>query len=84
MLQRKVMIYLQYAIKRVLHSVPVILGVTLFVFFGLQCVPGDPVRIMTRGHLTDAAVAAIYEHLGMNRPLPFQYLNQFLKEGSGG
>ena len=78
-LQRSLMIYLQYAIKRVLHSVPVLLGVTLLVFFGIQCVPGDPIRIMTRGRVTDAAVAAIYQHLGMNRPLLIQYLD-FLRK----
>jgi peptide/nickel transport system permease protein len=77
------MIYLRYFINLMLRGVPVILGVTVFVFFGLQCVPGDPIRIMTHGHLSDAAVAAIYEHLGMTRPLPIQYLD-FLRKALGG
>jgi peptide/nickel transport system permease protein len=77
------MIYLRYFIDLVLRGLPVVLGVTAFVFFGLQCVPGDPIRIMTHGHLSDAAVAAIYEHLGMTRPLPIQYLD-FLRKALGG
>ena len=76
---RVCMIYLRYSISRLLQAIPVILGVTLLVFFGVQCVPGDPIRIMTHGRLSDAAVAAIHEHLGMNRPLPVQYLD-FLRK----
>jgi peptide/nickel transport system permease protein len=67
------MIYFRYFVNRILQAVPVALGVTVFVFFAMKCVPGDPIRIMSHGHLSDAAVAAIYERLGMNRPLLVQY-----------
>ncbi len=77
------MIYFRYSINRILHAIPVVLGVTIFVFFGIKCVPGDPIRIMTHGHLSDAAVAAIYEHLGMNRPLLVQYLDFVRKALTG-
>lgn len=77
------MIYLRYFISRVLQAVPVALGVTVFVFFAIKCVPGDPIRIMTRGHLSDTAVAAIYERLGMNRPILVQYIDFLHKALSG-
>ena len=67
------MIYLRYILARLIHALPVLLGVTLFTFLAIQLVPGDPVRIMMRGHVSDAEVAAIYARLGMDRPLPVQY-----------
>jgi len=67
------MLVARYVISRVLHTLPVLIGVTLFTFLAIQFVPGDPIRIMTRGHVSDIEVAAIYERLGMNRPLAVQY-----------
>ena len=69
------MLAVRYALARVLHTLAVLIGVTLFTFLAIQFVPGDPIRIMTRGHVSDAEVAAIYERLGMNRPLAVQYLS---------
>ena len=67
------MIYLRYTIARLLHAVPVVIGVTLFCFLAIQFVPGDPIRIMMHGHVSDAEVAKIYAQLGMDRPLFVQY-----------
>ena len=69
------MLAVRYAFARVLHTLAVLIGVTLFTFLAIQFVPGDPIRIMTRGHVSDAEVAAIYERLGMNRHLAVQYLS---------
>ena len=69
------MLAARYVIARMLHTLPVLLGVTLFTFLAIQFVPGDPIRIMTHGHVSDAQVAAIYERLGMDRPLAVQYLS---------
>jgi len=64
---------LRYVIERLIHAIPVIIGVTLFTFFAVKFVPGDPIRIMTHGRVSDEQVAEIYERLGMNRPLIVQY-----------
>lgn len=74
---------LRYVLERLLHALPVVIGVTLFTFFAVQFVPGDPIRIMTRGHVSDADVAAIYERLGMNRPLAVQYGSFIAKAATG-
>ena len=73
----------RYIIERLLHAVPVIIGVTLFTFFAVKLVPGDPVRIMTHGRVTDAEVEQIYERLGMNRPLLVQYGSYLLSAATG-
>jgi ABC-type dipeptide/oligopeptide/nickel transport system permease component len=62
-----------YFTKRLLHGVPVIVGITLFSFILIHLVPGDPIRIMVGGKAPPAVVAAIDHRLGLDRPLPSQY-----------
>ena len=64
-----------YLTKRVLHSVPVIVGITLFSFILIHLVPGDPIRIMVGGKAPPTVVAALDHRLGLDRPLPNQYLS---------
>jgi peptide/nickel transport system permease protein len=77
------MLAVRYILLRLLHTLPVLIGVTLFTFLAIQFVPGDPIRIMTRGHVSDAEVAAIYDRLGMNRPLAVQYGSFLLRAATG-
>lgn len=77
------MIAVRYILSRLLHTLPVLIGVTLFTFLAIQFVPGDPIRIMTRGHVSDSEVEAIYERLGMNRPLAVQYGSFLVKAATG-
>jgi len=65
----------RYIISRLLHAVPVMLGVTICVFLTVHLVPGDPVRIMMHGRIDDAEVAAIYHQLGMDRFILVQYFD---------
>lgn len=69
------MAFLRYLFFSLLRALPVLVGVTLFTFVAIQFVPGDPVRIMAHGRISDAEVAEIYERLGMNRPLVVQYVS---------
>lgn len=73
----------RYILARLAHTLPVLIGVTLFTFLAIQFVPGDPIRIMTRGHVSDQEVAAIYERLGMDRPLVVQYGSFLLNATTG-
>src|SRR6266436_2454283 len=77
------MLSLRYILERLLHALPVLLGVTIFVFFAIQLVPGDPIRIMMHGRVSDQEVQAIYERLGMNRPILIQYGNFLIKAARG-
>lgn len=60
-------------LARILHAIPVALGVATIVFFLIHLVPGDPVDVM----LGESAVAAdkdeLRRELGLDRPLPAQY-----------
>jgi peptide/nickel transport system permease protein len=54
--------------------VPVIVGMTLFSFILIHLVPGDPIRIMVGGKAPEAVVRNIDHQLGLDRPLPTQYV----------
>lgn len=63
-----------YILGRLGQMVFVVLGVTLVAFFTIQLVPGDPVRIMLHGRATDEVVAAAHARLGLDQPLPVQFV----------
>jgi peptide/nickel transport system permease protein len=55
--------------------IPVLLGITLLVFAFLHLIPGDPATVMAGERATPEQVAAIREQLGLNKPLPLQYVS---------
>lgn len=67
-----------YIIKRLLGLLPVLLGITLLVFCFLHLIPGDPAVILSGERATPEQLAALRDKLGLNQPLPLQYLT-FLK-----
>jgi peptide/nickel transport system permease protein len=65
----------RYLARRLLATVPVILGVTLAVFAMLHLVPGDPVRLMLgEFQTTPAQIEQLRANLDLDRPLYEQYL----------
>ncbi len=64
----------RYLGRRLVHTVPVIVGITLASFVLIHLVPGDPVRIMLGGKAPKERIAAIDHELKLDRPLPQQYL----------
>jgi peptide/nickel transport system permease protein len=65
---------LRYIARRLLSLLPVLLGITLLVFAFLHLIPGDPATVMLGERSNPAQVAALREQLGLNEPLPLQYL----------
>jgi peptide/nickel transport system permease protein len=69
------MLVLRYVAGRIVQAVPVLIGVSLVTFLAIQFVPGDPIRIMMHGRISEADLARIHAELGMDRPLLIQYLD---------
>jgi len=65
----------KYIIKRLLQTIIVLVGVTLVTFIMLNVAPGDPVYNMLQKRATPEMVAAVRHQLGLDVPLPQQYLN---------
>jgi peptide/nickel transport system permease protein len=66
-----------YLIRRLLLLIPVVLGVLTLVFFMRALIPGDPIEIMFLGQIppNPETVAEIRRELGLDAPLPVQYVN---------
>lgn len=59
---------------RLIHTLPVIVGITLASFVLIHAVPGDPIRIMLGGKAPQARIDQVEHELGVDRPLPEQYI----------
>lgn len=64
-----------YLGRRVVLMVPVAFLVSIGVFLLIHLIPGDPARIMLGESYTPAALAALHRRLGLDQPLPVQYLD---------
>jgi peptide/nickel transport system permease protein len=62
-----------YILRRLLQAIPVVIGVTVIVFFMIHLVPGDPARTMLGVHATPKRVALLHHEWGLDRSLPAQY-----------
>jgi peptide/nickel transport system permease protein len=63
-----------YILKRLLSLIPVLLGITLLVFGFLHLIPGDPAVVLLGERATPEQVIAVRSQLGLDKPLPVQYL----------
>ncbi|MCY4355535.1 MAG: ABC transporter permease [Truepera sp.] len=83
-----------YFRRRMLTTIPVLLGVSLAIFLMLHLLPGDPVLMMLTEHRGGAAPTVtgnitqeMYDNmrreLGLDRPLPVQFGNFLIKAVQG-
>jgi ABC-type dipeptide/oligopeptide/nickel transport system permease component len=63
-----------FLLRRIVHSVPVLVGVTIVVFAMMHLAPGDPAQAMLGPMATPENLAKIRHDLGLDRPLFEQYL----------
>lgn len=64
-----------FILKRILMSVPTLIIVTLIIFTMVRALPGDAALMMLGGDVDDeAALAMMREQLGLDKPLPIQFL----------
>jgi len=66
----------EYFIKRLILAVPVLFGVSVAVFLMMHLIPGDPALAMLRGQptVTPADIDRVRHQMGLDDPLPIQYL----------
>jgi peptide/nickel transport system permease protein len=66
-----------------LQIIPVLLGVSIVVFFMVRAIPGDPAQIMLGQQATQARVQQLRENMGLDKPIIVQY-GLFLKNALRG
>jgi len=69
----------RYILRRLATAVPTIVGITVLIFVAMRILPGDPIaQIATEGQgqytLSAEELASARASLGLDRPLPLQYL----------
>lgn len=64
---------LRLLLRRLLLTIPVLLGVATLVFSLVHLVPGDPVQAMLGESASPQDIAVLRSKLGLDRPLPVQY-----------
>lgn len=69
----------RYILRRLLLAVPVLIGVSLVVFWMIRAIPGDPARVIAGEGAPLETVERIREQYGLNEPPHVQYMI-FLKQ----
>jgi peptide/nickel transport system permease protein/oligopeptide transport system permease protein len=66
---------LNYLIKRLFSTIPVLIGISLLLFFMLRMLPGDPAQVLAGQMATPQEIENIRKQLGLDRPIYEQYVN---------
>lgn len=64
-----------YILRRMVSTIAVMAMVGIFVFLLLRLAPGDPAAIIAGDTATPQIIAGIREQLGLNEPLPVQFVH---------
>lgn len=63
----------KYALRRIVYSVPIAIGVTLIVFSLVHISPGDPISAILPNEATQEMVDEARREFGLDRPFVVQY-----------
>lgn len=66
---------LNYILRRLLHAIPVVLGIATIVFFLMSVIPGDPVAMRFGPRIDKESIERIKKEEGLDKPLIIQYVN---------
>ncbi|RWO52871.1 ABC transporter permease, partial [Mesorhizobium sp.] len=72
-----------YILRRLVSTIAVMAMVGIFVFLLLRLAPGDPAAIIAGKSATAEMIAGIREKLGLNDPLPLQFIH-WMRDMLGG
>ena len=64
-----------YILRRIALLIPTLLGLSILTFSIARIVPGDPVGLAAGPQATEEIKAALRRELGLDQPLPIQYIN---------
>jgi peptide/nickel transport system permease protein/oligopeptide transport system permease protein len=66
---------LNYFLRRVLFTVPLLLGVVFIVIVSFDLIPGDPAALILGEFATPQAIAELRSNLGLDQPLLVRYVS---------
>ena len=65
---------LDYLVRRLTGTIPVLLAVAAFVFLFVHMLPGDPARLVAGPDASPQDIAAVRADMGLDRPLIVQFI----------
>ena len=74
---------LRYVVRRLLLLIPILLGVSILVFFWIRALPGSPAESLLGERATPRLVQQYRQLYGFDKPIPVQYW-RYLKTTLGG
>lgn len=66
---------LSFCIKRLLHAIPILLGVSVLVFGLVQLIPGNPIDLLLPPEASPELIEQMKAAYGFDRPLYVQYFS---------
>ena len=64
---------LRFAVRRLLLLVPILLGLSILVFFWIRALPGGPAQALLGERATPENIAQIERQYGLDQPVHVQY-----------
>ena len=64
---------IQFAIRRILISIPILLTVVTLIFFLMRTMPGGPAVAVLGDYASKEAIESLEKEMGLDRPLLLQY-----------
>ncbi|TWI52865.1 ABC transporter permease [Halalkalibacter nanhaiisediminis] len=62
-----------FIVRRLIQTIPVLIGVTILTFSLMHLIPGDPAQILAGESASPQQIEQMRERLGLNDPIPVQY-----------
>jgi peptide/nickel transport system permease protein len=63
-----------YLARRIIQLIPILILASIIIFTIMHLIPGDPAQVYAGPDATPEALAAIRKDMGLDQPLPIQYL----------
>ena len=64
---------LRFVVRRLLLLVPILLGLSIVVFFWIRALPGGPAQALLGERATPETIAQIERQYGLDQPVHVQY-----------
>lgn len=64
---------LMFAIRRIVISIPVLIGITAILFVMLNVIPGDPIALLMKEHASPEVIARVRAQMHLDDPMLVRY-----------
>ena len=73
----------KYAVKRMINTIPILLGISIIVFILINCQPGNPYSNMVDPSVTEEVKEQMLRQIGYYDPMPIKYFKWITRAVSG-